>query len=465
MPNPTKAMEALPAVAGKALEVAEKLLGETLTGPPAKAMALVENGARRGDLRTMISPSTAYSAPGDGATKAARTVSDHQVLTADFVLGTGKNAARPTLTLTGASREAAEKLVARRTEGYLKGPELATQHTKSGFRFVDGEMHMTGSSNLGRGRARSIEESLNVQGFDVDGVNAAKKFVVGWKTAPKGIAEKGSEIAGDKAKSAVEAAGVQGPKELERVRAMEVARRRAEPVMPTRAFETQGERKTVEKLADGSVLTEYPVAPLPFKFTDPVRPSRQIAYGDSAYTVKQLPDGSVTLGNPEGINKIGQAFEKAQNSLGLNPSKLDYNFMPKWFQARHEHLAESGVPAWFKGDRSWLYGQVNGAPKHIRPVEANFAESTLAQIRYDKPVRVGIGPFEGLTGDVMGFAKNGDAMLVNTNKMVGGKPETFVYRKGGTDIETFRLIPQAGGESEVKRVLLTPRPLLNLLER
>ena len=459
MPNPTKAIEALPAVAEKIADtVAERLLGETLVHAPKAGAELAETAAiRAGGLRTMLSPLTAYLDPSDPASVAM------------YEKGVKLLAEKRSGTLTLAvPKEVGEKLAANATDRFMKG-NSSVAHTKSGFTYVEGDMKLvTGSSNLTQGRARQIEEKLTARGIDVDRVEALKKFAVEIKPGTGGVnAGPGSDFLHTKEMN-IDGKYVQlgalklgTPKEALAPKEAVVPK---EPVMPTKAFEIAGERKTVSKLADGSTLTEYTTAPLPFRFSDPARSSRSVAYGDAAYTVKQLPDGSVTIGNPEGISRIGQGFEKAHNTLGLQTTRLELSFMPKWFQAKNEHLSQSGVPAWYKGDRSWLYGQVNGT-KGARPVEASFSESSLAQIRYENPVKVGFGPFEGLSGDVMGFAKNGDALLVNTNKIVGAKPETFVYRKGSSDIETWRLIPNAAGENEVKRVLMTPRAFLNLVER
>ncbi len=232
-----------------------------------------------------------------------------------------------------------------------------------------------------------------------------------------------------------------------------------EAQMPTKAFELPGEKKIVSKLADDTVKTEYPGAPLPFRFSAR-RGDGVGSYGQFVSEVRQLPDKSVTLANPEGIDLIGRAFESAVNTKGLLTPKLEFGSMRGWFQSQFPQLKESGVPAWFRGDSSWLYGQVNAA-KLTRPVEANFDHAgMLRQIKYDRPVKVLSGPFEGLTGNALGLAKNGDAVLVNTSKMVGAKPETFVYKAGGADIQSWREIA-SGGQIEIKRVLLLPRAFLN----
>jgi hypothetical protein len=242
---------------------------------------------------------------------------------------------------------------------------------------------------------------------------------------------------------------------VEKVSSPAVITKPAEPVMPTKAFELPRERKIVSSLQDGTVITEYTGAPLPFKF--PAQRGQGVgSYGEYASTVKQLPDGSVTLGNPEGIDRIGRAFEKAVNTNGLSTPILDFKTMPNWFKNKFD-MADSGVPAWFRGDSSWIYGQVNGS-KLIKPVEANFDRTgALMQIRYEQPTKVSIGPFEGLVGNAMGITSNGDALLVNTTKIVGDKPQTFVFRNSKADIETWRAFTGANSQEEIRRVLLTPR--------
>jgi hypothetical protein len=79
------------------------------------------------------------------------------------------------------------------------------------------------------------------------------------------------------------------------------------------------------------------------------------------------------------------------------------------------------------------------------------------QIRYEQPTKVSIGPFEGLVGNAMGITSNGDALLVNTTKIVGDKPQTFVFRNSKADIETWRAFTGANSQEEIRRVLLTPR--------
>lgn len=349
-----------------------------------------------------------------------------------------------TLSLSGAGREAALRRLAQK-----EAPVEFRQN--AGMSFVDGDLKLTSRNTLSAGRQAALEEKLAFKGLDVDRFETATRFEVVSKTkrgADKAVA---SATEGDGAKAAESLA-----KPTENAAAkVEIAKpaiiRPAEPQMPTKAFELPNERKMVTKLDDGSVLTEYPNAALPFKFFDPSRAGRSTSYGDAVYTVKQLPDGSITIGNPEGINLIGRNFEKARNTLGLDTPMQGFTEAPKWFQAKHAHMAESGVPTWMRGDSSWLYGQVNGL-KGAKPTEAAFGQhGYLTQLKYDSPVKVVTGPFQGLVGDAMGIAGNGEAMLVNTAKILGERPETYIYKRGAGEIQAWTtadgrrslIIPQA----------------------
>ncbi|MBX9568807.1 MAG: hypothetical protein K2X77_07920 [Candidatus Obscuribacterales bacterium] len=277
------------------------------------------------------------------------------------------------------------------------------------------------------------------------------------KTKPATLAEEAAKKGGlNPAEAAKDAAAV-GANKAEQIAAPAI-KKPSEPLMPTKQFELPHERKIVTKQADGSVLTEYPGAPLPFRIQGTRGTGEIGAYGEYAATVKQLKDGSVTIGNPEGIDKIGRAFEKATNTFGQTQPILDFKSMPNWFKGQFEQLADKGVPAWFRGDSTWLYGQAN-ASKIIKPVEAHFDRVGLQQLRYEVPTTMKFGPFEGLKGNAVGISKNGEAVLVNTEKLIGGRPETFIYKPNTGFLQSWREITEAGA-TQIKKVQLIPEALL-----
>lgn len=244
----------------------------------------------------------------------------------------------------------------------------------------------------------------------------------------------------------------------EKVASPAVIKKAEEPLMPTQKFELPNERKIVTRQPDGSILTEYPGAPLPFRIQGTRGTGEVGAYGEYAASVKQLKDGSVTIGNPEGIDKIGRAFEKAHNTLGQMQPNLDFKSMPNWFKRDFEHLADKGVPGWFRGDSTWLYGQAN-ASRAIKPVDANFTREGLQQLRYDAPTMMKFGPFEGLTGNAVGLTKTGESVLVNTEKLIGGSPQIFTYKPGSGFLQTTREIGEAG-KTQLRNVQVIPEAFL-----
>ncbi len=323
----------------------------------------------------------------------------------------------------------------------------------SGLSYVDGGMTLVSRERLSAGRQAALEEKLTGRGIDVDQFEAARRIEVVSKTGRK-TAASAEDAALTKPTTSAEIVGASSVEKAAAKKEAPIAKpaiiRPAEPQMPTREFELANERKIVSKLDDGAVLTEYPQAALPFRFRDPLNPSKTTSYGESVYTVKQLPDGSITIGNPEGITRIGRNFEKARNTLGLETQMAEFTAAPKWFQAKYEHLADVGVPTWMRGDSSWIYGQANA--KGIKPVEAAFGSNGyLTQLKFDVPVKVASGPFKGLVGDAMGVAGNNQVMLINTSRMLTNGPERYIYTRGAGEIQAWTtangrrqlLIPEA----------------------
>lgn len=402
MPSP-KAIEALATVAAKGVETAsEKLFADTFSKTAGRAgSAMAETGAKPG----------------------------YEALTRHIRASLlGKEASSARASAPGTVERQLEKALS-------KNQGVRHLDAKQGTRFVDDEIVKTRLSHV----------------QVVGGAKPEAKTIAEATTAR--VEEKASAAA-NLEKKASAATNIEKTAAKPATPAINIER---DPVMPTKAFEMATDRRNVSKLQDGSIVTEYLGAPLPFRF--PHGKGEIGSYGHYAAYVKQLPDKSVTIGNPEGIDKIGRAFEKAHNTLGLQQPNLAFESVPKWLQNRHGQLAETGVPAWFRGDSTWLYGQANAA-KTARPIEANFNRTGLSQLKFDSPTKMSYGPFEGLVGDAVGMTAKGEAVLVNTTKLVGSKPEMFIYKPGSADIQTWRSIATAGGESEIKQVLLTPKSFL-----
>lgn len=400
MPSPRSLETVGRAAIGAADSAAEKLLGETVTGAAGRIVSRVSEKAA-------------------GSTGSTGNEALNRHLRSLLL---GEKPARE------AAEGAVERQVAKIVEANSRGARVAT----------------------GKTRGATFDE----WGEEVVRTSGRKSFDLVTKQKPGSLAEDvAKKVASDTEGKAANAAG----SKAEQI-ASPAIKRPSEPLMPTRQFELPHERKIVTQQPGGAILTEYPGAPLPFKIQG-TRGSGEIgAYGEYAATVKQLKDGSVTIGNPEGIDKIGRAFENASNTLGKTQPMLDFKSMPNWFKGQHEHLSDKSIPAWFRGDSTWLYGQAN-ASKLIKPVEAHFDRTGLLQLRYESPTVMKFGPFEGLKGNAVGISKGGESMLVNTEKLVGGKPETFIYKPGSGLLQSWREITEAG-KTEIRKVQLIPEGLL-----
>lgn len=404
MPSPRSLETAARAAVGAADNVAERLLGETATSAAGRLVSRVsERGA-----------SSAGSSGNEALNRHLR----------NSLLGEkNREAAAGTV----------ERQVARIVEANAKGTRQST----------------------GRIQGAAFDE----WGEEVVRTGGRKSFDVLTKgTKPGSIAEEVAKKAGQTQGEVTKDAAAMASGKSEKIASPSIIKKADEPLMPTQRFELPNERKIVTRQPDGSILTEYPGAPLPFRIQGTRGTGEVGAYGEFASSVKQLKDGSVTLSNPEGFDKIGRAFEKASNTLGHNQPMLDFKSMPNWFKGQFEQLADKGVPAWVRGDSTWLYGQAN-ASKIIKPVDANFTRSGLQQLRYESPTVMKVGPFEGLTGNAVGITKTGESVLVNTEKLIGGSPQMFTYKPGSGFLQTTREIAEAG-KTELRKVQVIPEALL-----
>ena len=401
MPSPRSLETVGRAAAGAADTVAERLLGETMTAAAGKAVGRVSE-----------------KFTGNAGKSGNEALHNH--IRAQLL---GEKPARE------AAAGTVERQVAKIVENNSRGTRVGTGNRKAAIFNEDDEVVRTG--------ARKSFEVLN-------------------KTKPGSVADDAANKLAGKDASAAGKASNPGS------RAEEIAspaiKKPAEPLMPTKQFELPNERKIITQQPGGAILTEYPGAPLPFRIQGTRGTGEVGAYGEYAASVKQLKDGSVTIGNPEGIDKIGRAFEKAHNTFGQTQPMLDFKSMPNWFKGQFEHLADKGVPAWVRGDSTWLYGQANSS-RIIKPVEAHFDRAGLQQLKYEVPTTMKFGPFEGLKGNAVGLSKTGEAVLVNTEKLIGGSPQVFTYKPGSGILQTTREIAEAG-QTALRNVQVIPEALL-----